>query len=95
MICLFVSFQVKSESDEEIYENFKKNEKEFHETLISNSEMLFEGGFDKTEVKHWVIEKLGFGVIFENNIKLKKNYSDSQEKKIINIVTEKIFQEPK
>jgi hypothetical protein len=97
LICLFVSFEVKSESDEEIYENFKKNEKEFYETLISNSEMLFEGGFEKIKVRGYVIEKLMWGIIPQNknSIRLKKTYSDSQKNKILNIVTEKIFQEPK
>ena len=95
LFCLFLSFEVKSESDEEIYKKFKKNEKVFYKELESEVSILITAGFPITEVKESISEVLRKGKTIAGQIPIKKNYSDSQKNKIYNIVTEKIFQEPK
>ena len=93
LICLFVSFEVKSD-DEKIYLDFKKNEKQFHEELLNEVNDMISFGFSDNEIDEFISEKIQDGENETLIIKLKKKYSDLEKKKLIQVLKEKVFEEP-
>ena len=94
LICLFVSFEVKSD-DEKLYLEFKKNEKQFYEKLVIGIEITISFS-KKNELEDFISESIQDEEIEDfEKIKLKKRYSGMEKKKIIEILKEKIFEEPR
>ena len=83
LFCLFLSFEVKSESDEEIYKNFKKNEKVFYKELESEVSILITAGFPITEVKESISEVLRKGKTIAGQIPIKKTIQIHKKIKFI------------